>query len=63
MKVGDIVIVKDGVGYNSYMQNLVGHIGIVLSKRCGQHDWVQVHILAKTRSIMISDLEVIDESR
>ena len=30
MKSGDLVTVKDCHGYNTYMQNLVGHIGIIL---------------------------------
>lgn len=64
MKIGDLVRVKDSVGYNSYMQNLVGHIGVICADSYnGNEVWVQVHILGKTRPIEISDLEVIDESR
>ena len=61
MKIGSLVRVKDSVGYNSYMQNLVGHIGVTLVVGIGC--WVHVHILGKTRPIMINDLEVIDENR
>ena len=64
MKIGDLVRVKDSVGYNSYMQNLVGHIGVICADSYnGNEVWVQVHILGKTRPIMINDLEVIDENR
>ena len=64
MKIGDLVRVKDSVGYNSYMQNLVGHIGVICADSYnGNEVWVQVHILGKTRPIEISDLEVIDENR
>ena len=63
MKIGDLVKVKDAMGYNAYMQNLVGHIGVVCAAGTPKTVWVQVHILGKTRSIMISDLEVINESR
>ena len=64
MKIGDLVRVKDSVGYNSYMQNLVGHIGVVCADLYNENTmWVQVHILGKTRPIEISDLEVINEGR
>ena len=64
MIIGDLVRVKDAVGYNAYMQNLVGHIGVVCTNSYNDNEvWVQVHILGKTRPIMISDLEMIDESR
>ena len=64
MKVGDLVRVKDSVGYNSYMQNLVGHIGVICADLYNENPiWVQVHILGKTRPIMINDLEVINEDR
>ena len=64
MKIGSLVRVKDSVGYNSYMQNLVGHIGVICADSYnGNEVWVQVHILGKTRPIEISDLEVIDENR
>lgn len=62
MKIGDLVRVKDGVGYNSYMQNLVGHIGVVCDNSYnGNELWVYAHILGKTRPIMRCDLEVIYE--
>ncbi len=57
MKIGDIVRVKDSVGYNSYMQNFVGHIGVILV--VGNGRYVQVHILGRNRPIEIRDLEVI----
>ena len=27
LKQGDLVVVKDGMGYNTLMQTLVGHVG------------------------------------
>ncbi len=61
MKIGDIVRVKDGVGYNSYMQNLVGHIGVICESAAFDDNylWVVVHILGKNRPVEIRDLEVI----
>ncbi len=65
MKIGDLVRVKDAMGYNAYMQNLVGHIGVICGVlyRWETQEWAQVHVLGKTRPIMISDLEVINEDR
>jgi hypothetical protein len=59
MKIGDVVTVKDALGYNTYMQELVGHIGVICGDYDGNEVWVQVHILGKTRPIMISDLEAV----
>jgi len=60
MKIGDIVTVKDALGYNAYMQNLVGHIGVVCELDYNDNVcWVRVHILEKIRPMNISDLEVI----
>ena len=60
MKIGDIVRVKDSVGYNSYMQNLVGHIGIVLNEKFnGNSFWLEVHILGMPRPLCPADLEVV----
>lgn len=60
MKIGDLVRVKDALGYNSYMQNLVGHVGVVCELDYNDNAfWVRVHILEKTRPMNISDLEVI----
>ena len=58
MKVGDIVTVKDALGYNAYMQNLVGHIGVIVKERYNDH-WVKVHILGVRRVILVDDLKVI----
>jgi dTDP-4-dehydrorhamnose reductase len=58
MKIGDLVIVKDVLGYNTYMQNLAGHIGVIVKERYNEH-WVKVHILGKTKRISIYDLEVV----
>ena len=64
MQIGDLVRVKDALGYNAYMQNLVGHIGVICADLySGNKMWVQVHILGKTRPLMISDLEVVHENR
>ena len=57
MQVGDLVKVKDAHGYNSYMQEFVGHIGIIMVFAIGS--WAQVHILGKTRPVLKRDLEVI----
>ena len=60
MKIGDLVRVKDAMGYNTYMQNLVGHIGVVCELDYNDSVcWVHVYILEKTRPVMKSDLEVI----
>ena len=60
MKIGDLVRVKDAMGYNAYMQNLVGHIGVVCELDYNDNAcWVRVHILEKTRPMNISDLEVL----
>ena len=58
MKIGDLVIVKDVLGYNSYMQNLAGHIGVIVKERYDKH-WVKVHILGKTKRLRIDDLRVV----
>ncbi len=58
MKIGDIVKVRDSAGYNSYMQNLVGHIGVIVKERYNDH-WVKVHILGVRRVILVDDLKVI----
>jgi hypothetical protein len=64
MQVGDLVRVKDSVGYNAYMQNLVGHIGVICEEAVNENYlWVVVHILGRNRSIEIRDLEVISEGR
>tara|TARA_Y100000592_G_scaffold39435_1_gene62603 strand:+ start:348 stop:542 length:195 start_codon:yes stop_codon:yes gene_type:complete len=60
MLVGDLVIVKDAMGYNAYMQNLVGHIGVVCELDYNDNVcWVRVHILGRTRPMNISDLEAV----
>ena len=64
MIIGDLVRVKDAVGYNAYMQNLVGHIGVICEEAVDENYlWVVVHILGRNRPIEIRDLEMIDESR
>ncbi len=60
MKVGDLVTVKDCHGHNVYMQNLVGHIGIVLD--IGR-EHTEVFILEQIRYLNTNDLEILDESR
>ena len=59
MKVGDLVTVKDCHGHNVYMQNLVGHIGIVL----GTGMYTEVFISDKIRHLNPNDLEILNESR
>ncbi len=68
MKIGDLVRVKDCLGYNSYMQTLTGHSGILLEiGECVGYDGKQrtckVFICGRVRGIWCSDLEVIDERR
>ena len=63
MKVGDLIRVKDRLGYNTYMQNLTGHIGIVISKGGLLVHRTTVFIQGKSRLLMTMDLEVINESR
>ena len=64
MQVGDLVRVKDFVGYNAYMQNLMGHIGVVLKYEANP-SFVRLHIseLGKNLLCCVKDLEVISESR
>ena len=61
MKIGDLVRVKDALGYNAYMQNLVGYVGVVCELDCnGNVCWVRFgHILGKRKPVKSSDLEVI----
>ena len=61
MKKGDLIRVKDRLGYNTYMQNLTGHIGIVISTDGFLHHRTTVFIQGKTRLLITEDLEVIDE--
>ena len=60
MNSGDLVTVKDCHGYNVYMQNLVGHIGIVLD--IGRIA-TKVFILDRIRHLNPNDLEILNESR
>tara|TARA_A100001011_G_scaffold399560_2_gene508836 strand:+ start:717 stop:899 length:183 start_codon:yes stop_codon:yes gene_type:complete len=60
MKSGDLVTVKDCHGYNAYMQNLVGHIGIVLD--IGRIA-TKVFILDQIRYLNPNDLEILNESQ
>jgi len=60
MKIGDLVIVKDALGYNAYMQELVGHIGVICADCDNENEvWAQVYILGRTRPLMIGDLELV----
>jgi hypothetical protein len=68
MKIGDLVRVKDCLGYNSYMQTLTGHSGILLEigesvGYDGNQRTCKVFICGKVRGIWSGDLEVISESR
>ena len=60
MKVGDLITVKDCHGHNAYMQNLVGHIGIVLE--IGRIA-TKVFILDQITHLNPNDLETLNESR
>ena len=57
MNVGDLVRVKDLLGYNTYMQNLAGHTGIVVNKINGT--LFLILILDKLHRVNKNDLEVI----
>lgn len=61
MKIGDLVKVKDVLGYSAYMQNFVGHIGVVCELTPhGNVCWVRFgHLLGKRKPVKSSDLEVI----
>ena len=65
MKVGDLVRVKDLLGYNAYMQNLAGHTGVVVNTddTPSYGGYVLVLILDEPRKVPIGDLEVINEGR
>ena len=51
MKVGDLIRVKDRLGYNTYMQNLTGHIGIVVSKDGFLHHRTTVFIQGENKAL------------
>ena len=64
MKIGDLVRVKDALGFNAYMQNLVGHTGVVVETGCHMFansttTCVKVFLLGKVRKMFPQDLEVI----
>ena len=65
MKTGDFVMVKDLMGFNASMQNLVGHIGVITGT-CESFylagRW-NVLISGKCYTLWQSDLELVDESR
>ena len=64
MKPGDIVRVKDCIGYNAYMQSLVGHCGSILKLPDSTYSGTTVVLLlGKIMTFATSDLEVISESR
>lgn len=66
LKQGDLVVVKDGMGYNTLMQNLVGHVGIITEKASSKYALVgrwTVLIDGVCYRIYQSDLELVDESR
>jgi hypothetical protein len=68
MKIGDLVKVKDAIGYNAYMQNITGHNGILLwigesVGYDGEQRTCKVFICGKVRGVWSGDLEVICESR
>ena len=67
MKAGDLVIVKDALGYNALMQNLIGHVGIIVH-HCQARQFLsaerwEVMISGKCYTLWQSDLELVDESR
>jgi len=63
VKEGDLVKVKDALGYNTYMQNLVGYVGVVIGRERAITNglggrWF-VLIDGRTRQIWEEDLEAI----
>ena len=67
MKVGDLVRVKDLVGYNAYMQNIMGHTGVIINLKITPkgRTFCKVHIseLGDNFICAPADLEVVSESR
>ena len=67
MKVGDLVRVKDAMGYSGYMQNLAGHTGVIIEQKHTSKERVlfKLHISELSDNFLCvpSDLEVISESR
>tara|TARA_A100001011_G_C13925443_1_gene680956 strand:+ start:333 stop:536 length:204 start_codon:yes stop_codon:yes gene_type:complete len=67
VKVGDLVIVKDAIGHNVLMQNLVGHVGIIAgeysSGLIGLQGRLIILVNGRCYKIYQSDLELVDESR
>ena len=62
MKAGDLVRVKDLLGYNAYMQNLAGHTGVVVDV-IGHGRVALILLFEKFHKVHEDDLEVISESR
>ena len=62
MKVGDLIIVKDCHGYNAFMQNLMGHIGIVIETN-PKVGMVLVSIQDRRLFLDPDDLKILNESR
>ena len=67
MQVGDLVKVKECMGYNAYMQNLMGHTGVILKLKTSPkgRTFCKLHIceLGDNFICALVDLKVISESR
>ena len=67
MKAGDLVKVKDAIGHNVLMQNLVGHVGIITGENrsglIGLRGRLIILIDGKCYKIYQSDLELVDEKK
>ncbi len=64
MKIGDLVKVKDALGYNAYMQAITGHNGILLEigkgvGYDGNQRTCKVFICGKIYAVWSGDLELI----
>lgn len=62
MKVGDLIKIKDLLGYNSYMQQIAGWEGILLDI-CDTGQRCRVFINGKEWMVWQEDVEVIYEGR
>ena len=58
-KKGDLVRVKDMIGYSAYIQAVAGHLGVV-TKIHGKHPTLaKVCFASRAVSVLLEDLEAI----
>ena len=67
MKVGDLIRVKERLGYNAYMQNIMGYTGVITNLKITPkgRTFYKVHISELGDDFICApiDLEVISECR